>query len=101
MLGNESKAGTGRRASWTNAGIVAVWASAVALGIGDVYVSHHWGRAGLYVLGAAVTLTITRSHRRHRTQVVDVVAVENYMLGREHRIAADQGGQVIDMRQRR
>jgi hypothetical protein len=103
MLGIFSRTGTDRRAIRTIGAIGASlsWFAAAALG-GTALIlgSRDWAFAGIYPLAPAVCLTLWLT-QANKAKLVDAVAVENYLLGRSHRIAEETDAQVVPMKTRR
>lgn len=87
-MGIKLQAGLVRRATWT---------IAITIGCADVVITHNWGRAGLYFLGAAITMSM--DHRF--TKSIDVAAVAAYTKGREHHDSDNEIAPVVQMSTRR
>jgi hypothetical protein len=87
MLGEWSRSKTVR---------IALWATAFTVGALDVLLTYKWWHAGLYVLGAAMCVSM-----RHAFEAsVGAAAVKWYTKGREHREVVRDDAQVIPLGRR-
>jgi len=68
-------------------GLYAVWTAALGAGAVDACVTQSIGRAGIYLLGVAVALTLQRIQRRSVREMQEMFrgsVVAAYEKGREH-----------------